>query len=662
MAAYAAMAEEPQVVFTQADRKRLRSDFPWFCSTLLKINPKIKELVKAREEGDNTAAAGPLIPFIWNEAQKEVWRVMCEQIALGRPHRYAILKARQVGISTLFCAFLFWQMWRQLHYRASIVAYEKKTTLAELQETMATFYDSLPAGFRPKLRPGGKDRGIGLGDTYFDDRKSRCKYIVQKKGAGRGIASDGVLCTEVSFYDQADEFFGGFEPTMGEGPNALMVMESSPEDGYFKNRYLDFKSDGVYRRAIFIPWWMVFDLYSRAIIVKGGKKFDAESGEPVYLTPQVRRKQRELSRLADKIGRPGITDEQMWWWSWTCDTKYDGDAEWMQQEFPDDDVTAFQKNSRSAFKSCLDQVHRTTSEVEEVYPDAPGAGYLSSPDYTTPYKDAYSVTFEPEPKEGYIDQEGRPGWFLLEPPVPGYSYIVGSDVADGEGEDDEEGERAFSTVKVYCCNTREEVAWWRGHIDPTDLGDVIVIGGYFYNTAHVIVERNNMGRLTEHRIKSQLKYPLHRIFKWPDWNVGPEAYKGKQTMWETNASTKPILIGVFRQWIRDGLFIVRDPALEWELSHYQVVKGKFKPVGAFADRIIAGALCVQCIEQTDWHYRNIVQGGSAVRPSTGAHGAASRILRSSKVPPRPTDELPDELAALGVGVSRVDDIWDLIGI
>jgi hypothetical protein len=648
----------PSLVFTKEERARLRRDFPYFCQRLLKINPKIKELVAAREEGDDSKPIGPLIPFIWNEAQREVWRIMCEQIRLGRPLDFAILKARQVGISTFFCAYIFWMMWRQMHTRAAIVAYEKKTTLAELQETIATFYSSLPEGYRPKLRAAGKGGRVGLGDTYFDDRKSRSKYIVQKKGAGRGIASDIVLCTEVSFYDEADEFFGGFVPTMGSGSNSLLVMESSPEDGYFKQKYDEYKADGVYRRAIFIPWWMVTDLYFRNITRKGGKLFDAQSGELVSLTPAIRKKQRLLSRAAEKLGRAALTDEQMWWWMHYCDTKYDGDEEWMAQEFPDDDVTAFQKNSRSAFKVCLDIIHKTCSEVEEIYPDAPGAGTLRSTTYLNPELEQH-VWFEPEPKEGWIDQERRPGIFILEGPVPGYVYTVGADVADGEGEDDEEGERAFSTGYVYCCNTRETVAWWRGHIDPTDWGDEIVKIGYFYNEALLTVERNNMGRLTEHRIKIQLRYPIHKIFKWPDWNIGPEAHKGKQTMWETTSTTKPIMIGSLKQWVRDGLFIIRDPMLEYEMSHYRVVKGHFEPVGAFADRIIAASLCVMGVEQSEFKYRNIVLGGAAVKPQSAA-GAAGRFLRNAKAITRPTDELPEEFD--GMGIARVGDVWDLIGV
>jgi hypothetical protein len=646
------------LTFSNEERARLRSDFPYFCERLLKINPKVKELVQARAEGDNETPRGPLIPFVWNEAQREVWRVMLEMIARGVSVKLVILKARQVGISTFFCAYIFWLMWRQLHTRAGIVAFEKKTTLAELNETMATFYEALPAGYKPRLRQHRKDGSgrVGKEEMYFDDRKANLQFVVQSPGAMRGVARDAVLCTEVSFYKEPEQFFGGFLPVLSESSTSLLILESSPEDGYFRDAYEIAKAGGTDRRAVFIPWWMVTDLYSRSIIRRGRRMYDGKDpNREIVFTPAVRKHQRAVSRMAQKIGRPPITDEQMWWWLNFCESNYQGDDEWMRQEFPDDDVTAFQRASKSAFKAALPIVAETVGEVREIYPDAQ-AGLLTSTTYHNFELDQI-VVFEPEQKEGWIDQERRPGLVLLEAPRLDYTYVIGADVADEEGEDDEEGERAFSVGTVYCCNTREQVAWYRGHLDPTDWGDELVKLGYFFNTALLVVERNNMGRLTEHRIRT-LRYPPHRRFRWPDWNVGPHALTKKE-MWETNTTTKMMMMGALRQWLRDRFFIVRDPGLHDELAHYRIVNGRFQAKDRPADRIIAAALCVQGVEQTEFAFKNIVLGGANVRAERSAHGMAARILRTAKAVPPPSDELPDEFD--GLGMQRVTDIFAAAG-
>jgi hypothetical protein len=637
-----------------AEMLRLRKDFRYFCESQLKINPKIKELVAGE-----TTQSGPLIPFRWNKAQNRVWNIMLAKLEQRRPIKLVVLKARQVGISTFFCAYIFWRMWRQQHYRAGIVAFEKQTTLAELNETFNTFRDSLPEPMRPALRQHRRQAGSGRiskNEVYFADRKCKAVFSVQKENALRGLPLEAALCTEVSFYKNADEFFGGFVPAMSDGANALLVLESSPADGWFRDEYEAARDGETDRTAIFIPWWMCDDIYSRPLKKSGRKLIDVKTGDAVEIPKEMWAKQRHLTRLAAKEGLPPITDAQIWWWWHYCLGNYKGDEAWMLQEFPDDDITAFQKASRSAFKVCLDAVNHTVSEAAEIYPEM-AMGLLHSTTYLNCEIDQ-AVYFEGERKPGWLDQETKPGFLMIEPPRAGFAYIVGADVADAEGEDDEEGERAFSVGCVYCCQTREQVAEWRGHIDPTDWGDELCKIGYFYNTALLVVERNNMGRLTEHRIKAQLKYPMR--FRWPDFNVGPE-HLTKKEMWETTGTTKPILIGAFRQWVRDGLFKVRSEGLADEMAHYRVKNGKFESQDRAADRIIAAALCVQGVEQTEFAYKNIVLGGSHVRASTSAGGMAMRVIRMNQTPPSPRGALPAEFEER-MGLQKTRDIFTEMGL
>lgn len=623
---------------------RLRSDFEYFCVELLKINPKVKELVTSGS-GKGT---GVLIPFVWNKAQRKTWKLMQELIAQGLPIKLVVLKARQVGISTFFCAYLFWMMWRQENYRAGVVAYEKQTTLKELNETMATFYDGLPENMKPKLRAAGGKR-VSKEEVYFDDRKSRCLFAVQTPKAIRGSALDGVLTTEVAHYDEPDAFYGGFLPSMSEGSSSVLVLESSPADGWFKDTYTHAKRGDTDRRAHFIPWWMCDDLYFRRIVKKGDYQYDKRTDNRVEFPKHIRQAQARLTRMRMKEEGLPVTDEQMWWWRRKCEDEYQGDEEWMHQEYPDDDVTAFQRATRSAFKDSMQMVNRTVGISQSLPIEI---GTLSSPTYDNVEIEDQIIQFNPERIEGYIDQERHPGMFMFRRPIEGYTYVIGADVADGEGEDDEEGERAFSAACVYCCNTREQVACWRGHIDPTDYGDVLVQLGYFYNTALMNLERNNMGRLTEHRVRNQLRYPNR--FRWPDLKVGPEKLT-KYDFWETNTQTKPMMIAAFRQWTRDGLFLVYDPYLQEEMLNYQVVQGKFAPArGYFADRIISAALCVMGVEQTEFRYKNIVMAAQYPEEVRSGAGMAMRVLRAKKAPEHVEEDLPEEFD----DITRIKDVYE----
>lgn len=638
----------PELTATQKKQiertRRLRSDFEFFCVEFLKINPKVKELAKGDKQN------GPLIPFKWNKAQRHVWKIMQKLLAKNLPIKLVILKARQIGCSTLFCAYIFWQMWRQKNYRSSVVAYEKLSTLKELNETMATFYDNLPVEAKPLLRAKGGTR-VSKDEVYFDDRKSRCSFVVQSEKANRGVALDAALTTECSFYDQPDEFYGGFLPAMSAGPSSILVLESSPADGWFRDTYFHAKDEENDRTAIFIPWWMCDDLYFRRTYLHNGNRYDWETRRRVELPKHIKLAQRKVTRMRMESEGLPVTDEQMWWWWTTCQGQYQGDEEWMRQEYPDDDVTAFQRATRSAFKDSMVMVNKTVTAAFSLPFEV---GTLQSTTYDNNEVDQV-INFEPDLTNKYINQENHPGLLMFRRPVAGYTYVIGADVADAEGEDDEDGERAFSVANVYCCNTREQVAVWRGHIDPTDYGDELVKLGYFYNTGMLNLERNNMGRLTEHRVKNQLRYP--NKFRWPDLKVGPEKLT-KYDFWETNATTKPLMIAAFRQWTRDGLFIVYDPGLQVEMMNYRVVNGKFAPArGYFADRIISASLCVMAVEQTEFRYKNIVIAAEFPSDLRSAAGASARVLHAKKPAKVNEKELPEEFDEMFAVKDLYEDMY-----
>ena len=623
-------------------RERARRNFRFFCRTFLKIKPKTDIAVDG--------ASGSLVPFVFNEAQEYVYGILLQMIRDGAPLKLVILKARQFGISTLFCAWIFWKMWRQKHVSAAIVAFRKDTTLKELNETMNTFYSSFPLDYRPQLRSRQKNGRVSKDEMYFADRQCDCMFVVQSAHAMRGVARTDVLTTEVSFYKEAEEFYGGFLPSMQISPTSLLVLESSPADGYFRETYELAKSGKGDRRAIFLPWWFVPSLYSREVVKRGRSLYDKLTGDRITFTKSERDEQSHLSRMARQIGRAPITDAQMYWRQLKIDEDYQGDEEFFNQEYPRDDVSAFERATQSAFKIALPLVRQTSEEVFDLYPDARMVT-LRSKTYTDPSL-TQDVEIAEAPRAGWIDQERRPGLFLIREPDPSYTYTIGADVAS-EADDDDESERAFSTACVYCCNTREQVAEWRGHIDPHDFGDELVKLGYLYNTAMICVERNNMGVTTEDRIKRYLNYPMR--FRWPDFNTGLGALTKKE-MWETNARTKQLMMGVLKQWLRDNMFIVRSPGLAQELAAYVIKHGRYTTTDEYADRIIAAALAVQCVEQTEFAYKAIVMGANGTIPESSAAGAASRTIKNGVVRPVP-DRLPLELEELTS--QRVSDIWDL---
>lgn len=606
-------------------RDRALVDFRFFCKYL---NIRIKD------ERPGSEIEGQLAPFIWRPAQEVVWAWMQAQMKAGIPVELVILKARQFGITTFFCAWLFWQMWRKNHVRTMVAVAKKGLTMNVVLETMDRFYQSLPEGFRPKLR--GHGERVTKEEVYFDDRKSGSNIVAADvKDSGRSDALDHAFWTEVGSTKRADEFFKEFSPAMARRSDTTLVLESTAAPGYFRSKYLNAKT---HNNATFLPWSAAPEMYSRKLkVTKNGNRRtlrDALTNDVVKLCKADYAEMEFLSKQHEKINEivgksilPPVTEEQMWWWHWYCETQYEGDDEFMRQEFPRDDVSAFEYGAVSAFKTCLPTIRASVEAMTEECPDVANGHLEALTDLSDVSIDDHHVLFHEEEKITRFWQEEDPGLLVFKPPVAGYTYTLGVDVADDIGTSMDPEEANFSVICVYCANTREQVAEWRGQIDPHDLGDEVAKVGYWYNTALACVEYNNVGISTINRLTKYLQYPNR--FKWPILDEAGKLHKKKE-MWVTRVDTKNLMITHLRHAIRNGLFIVRSVGLQEELMGYQKsVSGGYEAgPDTFADRIIAAALAWQAVEQTDYGMAQVL-GADVEKPVLGASGQAKKFIEQT---------------------------------
>ena len=83
---------------------------------------------------------------------------------------------------------------------------------------------------------------------------------------------------------------------------------------------------------------------------------------------------------------------------------------------------------------------------------------------------------------------------VFEEPEHGAEYVIGVDVASGEGED-------YSCAEVlkrtWPTGMADQVAEWHGKVDPVHLGKLIVVLARYYNDAMLSIEINNHGFTTQ---------------------------------------------------------------------------------------------------------------------------------------------------------------------
>ena len=119
-----------------------------------------------------------LVDFKLNAAQEKLYRVIAGQYREGRPIRAIILKARQMGFSTLTEGMIFKDTATQPNISSGIVAHEAAAT-DNLFRMSKRYYENLDEDLRPELKASNAKELI----FDFADGNSSIKCMT----AGMGV-------------------------------------------------------------------------------------------------------------------------------------------------------------------------------------------------------------------------------------------------------------------------------------------------------------------------------------------------------------------------------------------------------------------------------------------------------------------------------------------
>ena len=114
---------------------KLRNDRTWFMKNFLKIRNKKQQLV----------------PFEVNKAQILFNEIVDRDTKAGKPHRYIILKARQLGMSTWTEGYIYHDTSTRENVNSLIIAHEDKAS-QNIFNMSKLFYESSPIAIRPMMK------------------------------------------------------------------------------------------------------------------------------------------------------------------------------------------------------------------------------------------------------------------------------------------------------------------------------------------------------------------------------------------------------------------------------------------------------------------------------------------------------------------------------
>ena len=189
-------------------------------------------------------------------------------------------------------------------------------------------------------------------------------------------------------------------------------------------------------------------------------------------------------------------------------------------------------------------------------------------------------------EDGLLVYEDKYGMRIYKEPDPDGMYIFGVDTSEGvQGGD-------YSVAIVWNRKTGEEVAMYRGLIEPDKFGIVLNDLGRKYNNALMVVEINNHG-LTVLTLLRQLLYPS-LYFRPTQFEKLSSSWSDKLG-WKTTKITRPLLLDDLGQAMRDNLLIIHSKEMLDEMAVFVYDKNNNANAqhGFHDDMIFAGGIGYQ---------------------------------------------------------------------
>lgn len=544
----------------------IAGNFFFYCEKNLYITNKKGELVKLRP----------------NKAQKKLLDMVFDDIKHGRPVRYIVLKARQMGLSTIIEALAYW--WAATHkfVTASIIAHERDAS-TNIYQMFQRYYDNSDPAFKPQTKYLTKndltfDVEKKPGQTTTGGLKSSIRTAVAKEGAtGRSQTNRFVHASEVAFWKGGSEIVAGLLQTVPLLPETFIFLESTANGigGYFYDTWMKAKKGESSFKAFFTPWHE-HDEYELNV-PPGVMKF----------TPE----EKELLQLFKELGYPQKSWKRKITWRREKLKEFVHDPELFYQEYPSTDLEAFIASGRPVFNT------KSLIKMDRAAENVPFEMY----DLSGNYEKVESVRLEYEPAIK-MKMQGLRVW---EVPILArdttaerdHRYVIGADVAEGIEVVGENGKDSdFSVATVMDRETRKTVARYRGHIDPDKFGDFLCLLGWWYNNATIAVEVNNQGIATVQRLRDRLYRNLYmREAGYDELFEEPTAKMG----WRTDKASKYIMITDLAKAIRDGTFVDYDPWFIREcMTYVRDESGRTNAQdGQHDDCVMATAIALQLF---DW--------------------------------------------------------------
>lgn len=577
---------------------------------------------------------------LW-ESQELIYEHMLRLKAKGLLMKIMILKARQLGCSTLIEGLIAWKTMFFRNVNSIVVSFDPEHA-AYLFSIMQYIFDRMPWWLKPQCCAREYKDGLKFDNPDYDDRRKNpgiaSQVMVQaankRTGVGQGVRISAAHLSEYSDWNQ-DYARDVIEEDLGnalaeDDPTMFAILESTAKgtDNYsyrLWNKNVEL-GDQAEWYPLFLPW---FFESTRVIAPPSGWRLEGNEAdmrerieaEWVRCDNQACQQYHERYRKTEDINETPcstcgegtlriylLTDPQLYWMQRKRKNaeKDQESLKKLRQEMASTAEEAFQVSGIQVFcDAAQDFVNaHIRHPLKRGFFDKSGKFHGCDPKRRC-VNPATGDYYEPCYLEGcnvdhtYGDDRGEMPMQIWREPERDAEYCIGADVAEGLG-----GESDYSVGFVLKVNRHggsdEHVATFRSNTtDPIQFAHVLNHMGRWFNDALMSVEVNRYDT-TMTTIRFNLQYP--NLYRWK--HIDSLQVLSNKLGWYTQSNSKPRLYQTLHRALQQKIVYIYDRMIALEMKTFikddYDERGAGSEKGSHDDTLMALMIALYCAHEADW--------------------------------------------------------------
>lgn len=493
-----------------------------------------------------------------NYPQQKLMRLVEKGLEEKKPIRIRVLKARQMGFSTLISALGFW--WASMNENSTYaVVAHKESSASSIFEKNKIFYDNLPKPLRPRTNRFNSER---ISFSIDGGGGLRSKIFFGTAGGGELFRGETILFlhkSEIAFWeDKSGTLKKSLNATVPYAPFSCIIEETTA------NGYNEFKD--VWDRSV-----RGDDNYT-PLFVGWNEMVEYALDPPADF--EATDKELELQMEYD------LSDAQIYWRRIKIANDYDGNEMWFQQEYPLTPEEAFIASGSGVFDSeTIKQGYMNASKPKK-----------EKEIQSVMVKERLKIWEEPEVKfeveynqlvrynEELQDYEYYDGDIEVAKTKVFANYTLAVDTS-GLGAD-------FNQVVVWHNIKKTMVARFGiKNINEERLAKIVVEIATYYNNAMIVAEVNYSHAIYDYIVDLGYK----NLYYTMSVSRIDKKQNNRELGWKTTKLTKAPIISSLRALLNENPSAIPDKDFWYESEYYvlqDVATNKMNAVSGHHDDII----------------------------------------------------------------------------